>query len=594
LCGVPSLILDGLWNSRLLQKVKASLLNQYYSLQAYSSSQSWCVTLKKQAIFVWVLAVFLLPALSGSIASQYSDTPQGVPIEAQTGTIAERAGAAARITSSAQREARNMLRRAYDEPITQWDVSKHLEAIMRAEGADGPLAFATLTMSGPELEEPHGNPSDDHEHVIDPATEPIVMIDMGCKYENHSADVTRTYFFESATHEMRDAYSAVLAAEEAAIAAIAPGITIGELDAIVRDELSDYIGVEGVYFYPYWGHGVGFYVHEYPTLYGGAGATELQTGQVLALEPNLFFDDGWAVRVEDIVLVTSTGVEVLSEAPKTLENVTITQDYPIVLTAFSINDYEYNRIVNVLIDLEDSTGRSALSVSFFDGQSWHSMAHLDKGGFGYSYLLLERLYSGFITAAFRISFYQDTVYFTRDLIAAPSNTSEVTLNPSISSDSQGSVITKAIAWDFIHEDAVMIRLHFISLSTNDGSQTLLTDSAGRVVEDIRVSDAPNFWTPWVAGDIARLSVNPTSASGVIGFGFEVDRYEFAYPTDYTTTNTPPTSSSPHPTGPPTGSTPSPTTIPPPAGVMDLTLIIAGLVALAGLGIVIIIVRDLRS
>ncbi|MFW9965979.1 MAG: M24 family metallopeptidase [Candidatus Thorarchaeota archaeon] len=541
-----------------------------------------------------MLAALFLPVLSGSIVSQYADAPQSIPAKAQIGTVADRAAAAAQITSIAQNEARNFLRRAYAEPITQRDVSKHLEAIMRAEGADGPLAFATLTMSGPELKEPHGNPNDDYEHVINPATEPIVMIDMGCKYENHSADVTRTYFFESATQEMRDAYSAVLAAEEAAIAAISPGVTIGELDAIVRAELSDYIGVEGVSFYPYWGHGVGFYVHEYPTLYQGAGATKLQIGQVLALEPNLFFDDGWAVRVEDIVLVTSTGVEVLSEAPKTLENVTITQDDPIVSTAISISNYEYNRMVNVLIDLEDSTGRTALSVSFFDGRSWHTMTHLDEGDFSYSYMLLERLHSGFITAAFRLSFYQDTVYFTRDLIAAPSNTSEVTLNPSISFDSKGPVVIKAVAWDFNYDYAAMIRLHFISLSTNDGSQTLLTDSAGRVVEDIRFSDVRNFWSPWVAGDTARLSVNPISASGVSGVGFVVDRYEFAYLSDYTPTPTPPTSSTTTPTGPPSSPTPSPTTIPQPAGVMDLTLLIAGIAALAGLGIIFVIGRDLRS
>ncbi|MHA2118223.1 MAG: M24 family metallopeptidase [Candidatus Thorarchaeota archaeon] len=553
------------------------------------------MNLKKHSfVVVSILLVLMLPVLIGT---QDSSSPMGSDMEAQVsqiGSVAERASEAGRITSIAQNEARNILRRAYDESVTQWDVSKHLEAIMRAEGADGPLAFATLTMSGPELEEPHGDPYDDHEHIINPATEPIVMIDMGCKYQNHSADVTRTYFFENATQEMLDAYSAVLAAEEAAIAAIAPGVTIGELDDIVRSELSDYIGEAGVYFHQYWGHGVGFFVHEYPTLYSGNAAIELQVGQVLAIEPNLFFS-GWAVRVEDLVMVTTTGVEVLSDSPKALDDVTITQDDPLVSIVISINNYEYNQNVNVHLDIEDSTERSPTQVSFFDGRSWHTMTQVDAQ-FTYNYWLLERFYSGLIAAAFKIHFNQDRVYFTRDLTAAPTNTSEVYLGSSLVLEVDGPGVSAAKAWTIFQEDAAMIRLHFVSMMTNDGSQTLLTDDDGRVVEDIRSSDefdARNFWSPWVAGDTARLSVNPISAYGVTGVGFVVDKYEVAYPMDYTPplTTTSPTTPTTDLTPSPTSPSPSP---PPPVGVIDLTLVIAGVVGLAAVGIIIVIVRDLRS
>lgn len=553
------------------------------------------MNLKKHSFAVIsILLVLMLPVLIGT---QGSSSPIESDIEAQVsqiGSVAERASEAGRITSIAQNEARNILRRSYDESVTQWEVSKHLEAIMRAEGADGPLAFATLTMSGPELEEPHGNPYDDHEHIINPATEPIVMIDMGCKYQNHSADVTRTYFFENATQEMLDAYSAVLAAEEAAIAAIAPGVTIGELDDIVRNELSDYIGEAGVYFHQYWGHGVGFFVHEYPTLYSGNAAIELQVGQVLAIEPNLFFS-GWAVRVEDIVLVTTTGVEVLSDSPKALDDVTITQDDPLVSTVISISNYEYNQNVNVHLDIEDSAERSPTQVSFFDGRTWHTMTQVDAQ-FTYNYWLLERFYSGLIAAAFKIHFNQDRVYFTRDLTATPTNTSEVYLSSSLVLDVDGPGVSTATAWTIFQEDAAMIRLHFVSMITNDGSQTLLTDDDGRVVEDIRSFDefdARNFWSPWVAGNTARLSVNPISAYGVTGVGFVVDKYEIAYPMDYTPplTTTSPTTPTTDLTPSPTSPSPSP---PPPVGVIDLTLVITGVVGLAAVGIIIVIARDLRS
>ncbi|MHA2193480.1 MAG: M24 family metallopeptidase, partial [Candidatus Thorarchaeota archaeon] len=513
------------------------------------------MNLKKHSfVVIWILLVLMLPVLIGT---QDSSSPLESAKSAhvsQIGSVQERASEAGRITSIAQTEARNILRRAYDESVTQWDVSKHLETIMRAEGADGPLAFATLTMSGPELEEPHGNPYDDHEHIINPATEPIVMIDMGCKYQNHSADVTRTYFYENATQEMFDAYSAVLAAEEAAIAAITPGVTIGELDDIVRNELSDYIGEAGVYFHQYWGHGVGFFVHESPTLYEGNAGIELQVGQVLAIEPNLFFS-GWAVRVEDIVLVTTTGVEVLSDSPKALDDVTITQDDPLVSTVIGISNYEYNQNVNVHLDVDDSTERSPTQVSFFDGRSWHTMTQVAEQ-FTYNYWLLERFYSGLIAAAFKIHFNQDRVYFTRDLTASPTNTSEVYLSSSLVLDADGPGVSTATAWTIFQEEAVMIRLHFVSMMTNDGSQTLLTDDDGRVVEDIRSSDelgARDFWSPWVAGDTARLSVNPISAYGVTGVGFVVDKYEVAYPMDYT----PPLTTT-SPTTPTTDLTPSPT------------------------------------
>ncbi|MFW9861394.1 MAG: M24 family metallopeptidase [Candidatus Thorarchaeota archaeon] len=541
---------------------------------------------------VWIILVLLSPILlqdSGVLVKS-----NRVAQSAQTDSVEERAAEAGRITSIAQTDARNILRSAYNESVTQWDVSKHLETVMRAEGADGPLAFATLTMSGLELLEPHGNPYDDHGHIIDPTTEPIVMIDMGCKYENHSSDVTRTYLFESATQKMKDAYSAVLAAEEAAIAAIAPGVTIGELDTIVRSELSAYIGVEGISFYPYWGHGVGFFVHEYPTLYEGHAGIKLTEGQVLALEPNLFFDDGWALRVEDIVLVTSTGVEVLSDSPKALESVTISPEDPLVSTTITISNYEYNQNVNMAVEVEDSSARFPTHAAFFDGRSWHTMTQTGSREFSHSYLLLEDLYSGLIASAFRIHFSQDTVYFTEDLLATPSNTSEVSLSSPVVLVSEGAGVSTATVWTFSHENAMMVRLHFNRLATNDGSQTLLTDSDGRVVEDIRIPEAQDLWSPWVAGDTAQLSVNPISSNGVNGVGFIVERLEVAYPADYTpfTTNsptTPTTSPTPYPT-PPTSQEPPPA----PGGVIDLAPLIAGVVGFAAIGIIFVIARDLKS
>lgn len=543
------------------------------------------MNLKKNSIAL-VILVLMLPALLEPQTHIVMTHSNRMAQEAQIGSVAERAAEAGRITSIAQNEARNILRRAYDESVTQWEVSKHLEAVMRAEGADGPLAFATLTMSGDELELPHGVPEDDRVHIINPTTEPLVMIDMGCKYQNHSADVTRTYLFDSATQQMKDAYSAVLAAEEAAIAAIEPGVTIGELDSIVRDELSDFIGLPEVSFYEYWGHGVGFYVHEAPILWTGAASTTLEVGQVLALEPNLFFDD-WAVRIEDIVIVTETGVEVLSNSPKTLENVTITEEDPLVTASITVSNYEYPKFVNVLIDVMDSDDRSVTWGQFFNGRAWQTMTERSRQEYECSYFLLEEYYSGFVTSVFRMEFGDEDVYFTQDLTASPENSTQHLLDSQVVCNSN-QLIPLPIRWSFTHTDAPMIRLHFVNLTTNDGAQTILTDMDGHAVADYRSLDTVDIWSPWVAGSGVRLSITPISAIGASSVGFCIDMYEVALPADvpFTTPGTPHTHSN---------STTAPTTTPPPPnGEVDFTLVVTLIVGIVAIVIVVVIIRDLKS
>ncbi|MHA2066805.1 MAG: M24 family metallopeptidase, partial [Candidatus Thorarchaeota archaeon] len=177
-----------------------------------------------------ILATTLNPPLI-SIASA---------VPAQTTALVENAAPAAEITSLAMNEAWDILHRTYEETISQYEVSKHLETIMRSEGADVPLSFYTKTISGNELRLHPGIPSDDEDHFINPLSEPIAIVEMGCKYQNHSSDMTRTYFLDSASQEMFEAYNAVLAAQDAAIDATSPGIEISALDQIVRFELSEY------------------------------------------------------------------------------------------------------------------------------------------------------------------------------------------------------------------------------------------------------------------------------------------------------------------------------------------------------------------
>jgi Xaa-Pro aminopeptidase len=206
-------------------------------------------------------------------------------------TVSEKAKNAAEITSMTLDAVPSILQRSYTESLTQWNVSRYLESLMYAEGADAYLAFPTLVMSGPELREPHGNSLNDRTYIITPQSQKVVMIDIGCKFEGICTDITRTYFFDGVEEEVLAAYSAVLSAQEAAIAAIRDGQSIAGIDSIIRSHLSDYLQRDDVYIHRYWGHGVGRYVHEYPGLWGGSQDT-LVSGQLLAIEPGLWFDDG--------------------------------------------------------------------------------------------------------------------------------------------------------------------------------------------------------------------------------------------------------------------------------------------------------------
>lgn len=435
------------------------------------------------------------------------------------------AAEAAAITSDALREAKNILRRATSSTITQAMISHHLETMMRAEGADGALSFSTLTMSSADLEEPHGNPGDDSFHVITPFTDPVVMIDIGCKYNGHCSDVTRTFFYETADSEMLDAYEAVLTAEQAVIEAVAPGVLVTDLDDIVDASLSEYDGVPGISLLNIWGHGVGRFVHEQPMLYGDAIGVELSVGDVLAIEPGIYSEDGWAVRLEDIVLVTSTGYEVLSDAPKLLEDVIIRNTQPLVTEEVSIEDYEYGSNCSVEIDVSDSAHRSIDSVYYFDGYTWVEMADRTNTVYNHSYFL-DYSYSSLIDCVFRVHFENETHYFSHLCKTGAKATSQMELDSPIVVEF--GTTDPPTFWRIEEPGVSMIRFRFGAFIAPIFDQMLIMDSNYTVFADWRMESGSNRWTPWIAGDSILLEVVPTESplsGGVEDFSLNISMYE---------------------------------------------------------------------
>ena len=187
--------------------------------------------------------------------------------------------------------------------VKETDVAAEMELAARRAGAEA-MSFPTIIASGARSALPHGRASG---HVISPGG--FVVCDFGVILGGYCSDQTRTVWVGPPTDDARTAYEAVKRAQEAAIAAVRPGIRVGEVDAAARDVLHK-AGL-GRYFTHSTGHGVGLEIHEAPRV--AAGQKEvLKPGMVITIEPGVYFPGKWGVRIEDMVAVTEGGCEVLT------------------------------------------------------------------------------------------------------------------------------------------------------------------------------------------------------------------------------------------------------------------------------------------
>ena len=210
--------------------------------------------------------------------------------------------AAQRIADHAFAQVRPMIRPG----VTELDVALELELAMRRAGAQS--AFDIIVASGPNGAKPHGVASG---RVI--GDNELVTVDLGARVDGYHSDMTRTVAVGDPSAELRRLYRAVLEAEQAAVAAIRPGGRAADLDRLARDLLTGH-GL-GEYFAHSLGHGVGLDVHEAPGL-RGTSEDVLEAGMVITIEPGVYVPGVGGVRIEDLVLVTETGYEVLSTAEK--------------------------------------------------------------------------------------------------------------------------------------------------------------------------------------------------------------------------------------------------------------------------------------
>lgn len=194
---------------------------------------------------------------------------------------------------------------------TETELAGALEYQQRRRGAEK-SSFDTIVAAGPRAALPHARPTGE---VVDGAE--LILIDWGAVLGGYRSDLTRVRPMGKVTPRFEAVYRAVLEAQARAIAAIRPGVPARDVDAEARSVLRE--AGFGDFFRHALGHGLGLETHEGPGL-RSTNEAPLEAGMVVTVEPGVYLPGWGGVRIEDDILVTPDGAEVLSSLPKSFES----------------------------------------------------------------------------------------------------------------------------------------------------------------------------------------------------------------------------------------------------------------------------------
>lgn len=188
--------------------------------------------------------------------------------------------------------------------MTEKQIARKIE-IYYNQNAEG-VAFAPIVASGENSSKPHAKPSDRKIEQRD-----IITIDMGCKVNGYCSDMTRTIFVGGPTEDQKKIYDLVLKSEELSLREMRDGGNIKDITKIVTSNfaLYDYDLLHAL------GHGVGLDIHE-PPFIRESNDSSLKEKMVIANEPGIYIAGNFGVRIEDTVLITKDGIEVLTKSSK--------------------------------------------------------------------------------------------------------------------------------------------------------------------------------------------------------------------------------------------------------------------------------------
>lgn len=189
--------------------------------------------------------------------------------------------------------------------MTEKEIAYEIEKYFKENGAEG-TSFETIVASGNNSSCPHATPT---EKKIE--EEDVIVIDMGCKYKGYCSDMTRTIFVKSIPEYVKDVYDLVLKNQELALSEIREGTSIKIVSKMVECnfKLHDYESLHAL------GHGVGLDIHEDPVL-SPRSEKFLKAGMIITDEPGIYLPGKFGIRIEDTLLVTENGYELLTKSNK--------------------------------------------------------------------------------------------------------------------------------------------------------------------------------------------------------------------------------------------------------------------------------------
>ncbi|HEY2014228.1 MAG TPA: Xaa-Pro peptidase family protein [Bryobacteraceae bacterium] len=206
--------------------------------------------------------------------------------------------------------------RAFEQAVTrvrpgmkEQDLAAELEYRMRRLGAEKP-SFETIVASGVRSALPHAQPTS-----APLAPGELVVVDMGAVEDGYCSDMTRMLFLGTPSAKVKRTYRAVLEAQLAAIDAVHAGASTMRVDRAARQVLKGY-GLDRAFVHST-GHGLGLEIHEPPRI-GKRDKMALQTGMAITIEPGVYLEDFGGIRIEDTVIVTDKGCEILTPTSKEL------------------------------------------------------------------------------------------------------------------------------------------------------------------------------------------------------------------------------------------------------------------------------------
>ena len=198
--------------------------------------------------------------------------------------------------------------------VTERQIAEGLLSTYRRLGAED-HSFPPIVSFGANASDPHHEPDDT---VLEPGE--LVLFDVGCMRDSYASDMTRTFWYAGPddvepTPEFRKIYEVVRAANEAAEKIVRPGVEFAEIDRAARSVIED--AGYGEYFTHRLGHQIGLEDHE-PGDVSSAHHEPVRPGQTFSIEPGIYLPGGIGVRIEDLVIVTGDGCEVINSYPKQL------------------------------------------------------------------------------------------------------------------------------------------------------------------------------------------------------------------------------------------------------------------------------------